>query len=123
MEQHPLPTEINLHQQSGVLEIAFDDDARFRLPCEYLRVYSPSAEVRSHSPATTRLQIGKERVKIADLQQIGHYALKIFFDDGHNSGLDDWQPLYRLGCAWQPLWFEGDSRSERWTRFKSPTRT
>ena len=74
MEQHPLPTEINLHQQSRVLEIAFDDGARFRLrlPCEYLRVYSPSAEVRGHSLATTRLQIGKERVKIADLQQIGH---------------------------------------------------
>ncbi len=106
MEHHPLPTEINLHQQSRVLELAFDDGARFRLPCEYLRVYSPSAEVRGHSPATAKLQVGKERVRVTDLQQIGHYALKIFFDDGHHSGLYDWQYLYKLGRAWQPLWFE-----------------
>lgn len=106
MDQHPLPTEINLHQQSGVLELAFDDGARFRLPCEYLRVYSPSAEVRGHSPATAKLQVGKERVRITDLQPIGHYAIKIFFDDGHHSGLYDWQYLYKLGRAWQPLWFE-----------------
>lgn len=106
MDQHPLPTEINLHQQSRVLEIAYDDGARFRLPCEYLRVYSPSAEVRGHSPASAKLQIGKEQVNIRDIQQIGSYAVKIVFDDGHDSGLYDWQYLYKLGRAWQPLWLD-----------------
>ncbi|MBK1716431.1 gamma-butyrobetaine hydroxylase-like domain-containing protein [Thiocystis violacea] len=106
MEQHSLPTDIQLHQQSRVLEILFDDGARFRLPCEYLRVYSPSAEVRGHSPATAKLQVGKEGVNITQLQPIGLYALKIHFDDGHDSGLYDWQYLYKLGRAWQPLWLD-----------------
>jgi len=106
MENHPLPTEIQLHMASRILEIAFADGARFRLPCEYLRVYSPSAEVRGHSPGEAKLQLGKEGVKITDLQQVGSYAVKIFFDDGHNSGLYDWRYLYKLGRAWQPLWFD-----------------
>ena len=105
-DQHPSPTDIQLHQQSRVLEIAYDDGARFRLPCEYLRVYSPSAEVRGHSPYTAKLQVGKEGVNITNLAQIGTYALKIFFDDGHNSGLYDWRYLYKLGRAWQPYWFD-----------------
>ncbi|NCC28852.1 MAG: DUF971 domain-containing protein [Gammaproteobacteria bacterium] len=100
------PTEINLHQRSRILELAFDDGARFRLPCEYLRVYSPSAEVRGHSPQTAKLQVKKEAVNITDLQPVGNYAVKIFFDDGHKSGLYDWQYLYKLGRAWQPLWFD-----------------
>jgi len=106
MEQRPFPTEINLHRKSGYLEIAYDDGARFRLPCEYLRVYSPSAEVRGHSPGEAVLQIGKEGVAITDLKQVGNYAIKIFFDDGHSSGLYDWQYIYKLGRAWQPLWFD-----------------
>ena len=106
MEQHPLPTEINLHQQSRILEIVYDDGARFRLPCEYLRVYSPSAEVRGHTPDQAKLQIGKEAVNITDLQQVGSYAVKIVFDDGHRSGLYDWQYLYKLGRGWQPLWLD-----------------
>jgi len=106
MDSRPLPTEIDLHQKSRFLEVAFDDGARFRLPCEYLRVYSPSAEVRGHSPDEAILQVGKEHVNITDLRQVGNYALKIFFDDGHNSGLYDWQYLYKLGRAWQPLWFD-----------------
>ena len=106
MEKNPLPTEINLHQKSRVLEIAYDDGARFLLPCEYLRVYSPSAEVRGHTPDQAKLQIGKEHVNIRDLQQIGSYAVKIVFDDGHKSGLYDWQYLYKLGRAWQPLWLD-----------------
>lgn len=104
MNKTSLPTELNLHQKSRVLEIAYDDGARFRLPCEYLRVYSPSAEVRGHTPEQAKLQIGKEQVNIRDLQQIGSYAVKIVFDDGHKSGLYDWQYLYKLGRAWQPLW-------------------
>jgi DUF971 family protein len=110
MEQHPLPTEINLHQKSRILEIAYDDGARFRLPCEYLRVYSPSAEVRGHTPNQAKLQVGKEAVNITDLQQIGSYAVKIVFDDGHRSGLYDWQYLYKLGRGWQPLWLDYLSR-------------
>ena len=106
MEQRPIPTELKLHQQSRVLEIAFDDGARFRLPCEYLRVYSPSAEVRGHTPDQAKLQIGKEAVNIQDLQQVGSYAVKIIFDDGHKSGLYDWQYLYKLGRAWQVLWLD-----------------
>jgi len=106
MTQNPHPTDINLHQQSRILEIAFDDGARFCLPCEYLRVYSPSAEVRGHSPATAKLQVGKEAVNIKDLLPIGQYALKIVFDDGHDSGLYDWPYLYQLGRAWQPFWFD-----------------
>jgi DUF971 family protein len=110
MESRPLPTDIQLHQKSRVLEIAYDDGARFLLPCEYLRVYSPSAAVRGHSPDTAVLQVGKETVNVTDLQQIGSYALKIFFDDGHRSGLFDWQYLYKLGRAWQPLWQDYLSR-------------
>lgn len=106
MAQHPIPTEIHLHQQSRVLELQFDDGARFFLPCEYLRVYSPSAEVRGHSPATAKLQVGKEGVSITDIRQIGSYAVKLVFDDGHDSGLYDWRYLYRLGRAWQPLWLD-----------------
>jgi DUF971 family protein len=106
VESRPLPTEIELHQKSRILEIAYDDGARFRLPCEYLRVYSPSAEVRGHSPDTATLQVGKERVNIRHLEQIGSYAVKIFFDDGHKSGLYDWQYLYKLGRAWQPFWLD-----------------
>lgn len=106
MENHPLPTEIKLHRKSRTLEVAYDDGARFRLPCEYLRVYSPSAEVRGHSPDSATLQVGKEQVNITDLQQVGRYAAKIFFDDGHSSGLYDWQYLYKLGRAWQPLWLD-----------------
>jgi DUF971 family protein len=110
MDKNPLPTQLSLHQKSRVLEIAFDDGAHFRLPCEYLRVYSPSAEVRGHTQDQAKLQVGKEDVSITDLQQIGSYAVKIIFDDGHKSGLYDWRYLYKLGRAWQPLWQDYLSR-------------
>ena len=106
MASHPLPTDIQLHQHSRVLEIHFDNGACFLLPVEYLRVYSPSAEVRGHGPDEAILQVGKEQVKILDLQPVGRYALKIFFDDGHKSGLYDWDYLYKLGRGWQPLWLD-----------------
>jgi DUF971 family protein len=106
VKTYPLPTEIRLHQTSRVLEVTYDDGARFRLPCEYLRVYSPSAAVRGHSPATARLQVGKEGVGIDRLEQIGNYALKIHFDDGHHTGLYDWQTLYRLGQDWETNWHD-----------------
>jgi DUF971 family protein len=106
METHHTPIEIQLHQQSRVLEILYDDGAHFRLPCEYLRVLSPSAAVRGHSAATARLQVGKESVGIREIRPIGNYAVKLVFDDGHDSGLYDWQYLYKLGRGWQPFWLE-----------------
>lgn len=91
------PTEITLHQQSKVLEIAFDDGARFKLPFEFLRVYSPSAEVRGHGPGQETLQIGKRNVLLTDVEPAGSYAVKLIFDDGHDSGLYSWKYLYELG--------------------------
>lgn len=101
---HHLPVEITLHSKRRVLEIAFDNDARFELPCEYLRVYSPSAEVQGHHNEGAVLQVGKEEVNITDMQQIGQYALKIFFDDKHKSGLFTWNYLYDLGQNYDSHW-------------------
>jgi len=104
MTQHPRPSEIRLHQQSRVLEIAFDNGARFELPCELLRVYSPSAEVRGHGPGQEVLVVGKERVNITAIEPVGTYAVKLVFDDGHDSGLYSWDLLYRLGERRAELW-------------------
>ncbi|MCU7934392.1 MAG: DUF971 domain-containing protein [Candidatus Thiodiazotropha sp. (ex Dulcina madagascariensis)] len=104
MADKPHPVEIKVHQQSRFLDIAFDDGAHFALPCEYLRVYSPSAETRGHSPATAKLEKGKERVTITRIEPVGQYAIKIFFDDGHDSGLYDWHYLYNLGKHQDQLW-------------------
>ena len=98
------PTEITLHQQSRVLEITFDDGARFKLPYEFLRVHSPSAEVRRHGRGREILQVGKQHVSIIKVKQIGQYALKITFDDKHDSGLYSWSYLYQLGCDQETLW-------------------
>ncbi len=105
MSQHH-PTDIQLHQQSRLLEIAFDDGTRFRLPCEYLRVYSPSAEVRGHFGVGAKLVAGKEQVNILEIRPIGQYAIKLVFDDGHDSGLFDWDYLYNLGRKQAVLWTE-----------------
>lgn len=100
----PIPTELNLHRQSRVLEIAFDDGARFNLPCEYLRVFSPSAEVQGHGPGQEVLQIGKEEVNIDRIEPVGNYAVCLHFDDGHNTGIYSWDTLYRLGSEHEPNW-------------------
>lgn len=97
-ETRPIPTEIRLHQRSRLLEVAFDDGARFSIPCELLRVWSPSAEVRGHGPGQEVLQIGKENVNIAAIEPVGTYAVKLVFDDGHSTGLYTWDLLYRLGA-------------------------
>lgn len=107
------PTEIQLHQASKILEISFQDGARFELPCEYLRVHSPSAEVRAHTGEIANLVTGKENVNIKDLRQVGRYALKIFFDDGHNSGLYDWDMLYGLGRDYAENWEKYLQRCEQ----------
>ena len=98
------PTEIKLHQKSRVLEIAFDDGSHFRLPCEYLRVYSPSAEVRGHGPGQEVLQVGKERVNITAIEPVGTYAVAFNFDDGHNTGIYSWEYLHDLGVHQDANW-------------------
>lgn len=100
----PSPSSIVLHTVSRVLEIAFDDGASFRLPFEFLRVYSPSAEVRGHGPGQEVLQVGKRDVMISDLRSVGHYAVQPVFSDGHDSGIYAWDYLYELGANQQQLW-------------------
>jgi DUF971 family protein len=100
----PIPTEIKLHRKSRLLELQFEDGQRFELPCEYLRVYSPSAEVRGHGPGQEVLQLDKENVNIDDIQQVGNYAVKLIFDDGHSTGLYTWDYLYELGADQGRLW-------------------
>ena len=106
MSNTPKPTDIVVHQQSHSLEIAFDDGARFDLPCELLRVYSPSAEVRGHWGQYAKLQVDKQDVNITEIKPVGAYAIKIFFDDGHNSGLYDWGFLYDMGRKKDLMWNE-----------------
>jgi DUF971 family protein len=87
-----------------MLEIAFDDGVTYQLPCEYLRVYSPSAEVAGHGPGQEVLQVGKKNVGISELVPVGSYAVQINFDDGHDTGLYTWENLYRLGKNQSALW-------------------
>lgn len=98
------PTEINLHQKSRVLEIAFEDGKRFNLSCEYLRCFSPSAEVQGHGPGEEVLQIGKENVNIDKIEQVGNYAISLHFDDGHHTGIYSWDTLYKLGTNMEENW-------------------
>jgi DUF971 family protein len=100
------PTEITLHKQSRMLEIAFDDGTIYRLPFEFLRVYSPSAEVRGHAPGQGTLQTGKKNVNLLEVEPVGSYAVKLTFDDGHDSGLYSWEYLYSLGKRQDTLWQE-----------------
>jgi DUF971 family protein len=100
----PRPTQITLHQQSRVLEIAFDDGKAFRLPCEFLRVHSPSAEVRGHGPGQETLQTGKEDVTITAVEPVGNYAVKLVFSDGHDTGLYSWDYLYDIGLHQDAMW-------------------
>ena len=104
MSDTPKPTDLVLHSKSHQLEIAFDDGERFTLPCELLRVYSPSAEVRGHWGQYAKLQVDKQDVNITEIRPVGAYAVKIFFDDGHKSGLYDWRYLYELGRKQSVLW-------------------
>ena len=100
----PRPTEITLHQKSQELEITFDDGNRFRLTCEFLRVHSPSAEVRGHGPGQEVLQVGKREVNITALEPVGAYAIKPTFSDGHDTGIFSWDYLYFLGAEQERLW-------------------
>jgi DUF971 family protein len=100
----PQPTEIKLHQKSRVLEITFDDGKTFQLPCEFLRVYSPSAEVRGHGPGQEVLQTGKKLVEITTIEPVGHYAILPTFSDGHSTGIYTWELLYDYGVNQQEMW-------------------
>lgn len=102
----PTPTDIQLHQVSRVLEVSFEDGKTFQLPCEFLRVYSPSAEVQGHGPGQATLQIGKEGVNIVDIRPVGNYGICPTFSDGHSTGIYTWDVLYNLGLHQMELWGE-----------------
>jgi len=106
------PTEINFHQKSHILEITFDDGNTFELPSEYLRVYSPSAEVQGHGPGQEVLQVGKQDINITKIEPVGHYAIQLFFDDNHDTGIYSWDTLYNLGKNHATLWPEYLKRLE-----------
>jgi DUF971 family protein len=93
----PTPTEIRLRRASRLLEVSFDDGSRFELPFEYLRVHSPSAEVKGHGPGQEVLVTGRSQVGIRAVEPVGQYAVKLVFDDGHDTGLYTWQYLHELG--------------------------
>lgn len=106
MAEKPFPAEIKLHRQSRVLEVTFNDGNRFDLPCELLRVYSPSADVKGHGPETAVLQTGKEQVNITLIEPVGNYAVRLSFDDGHATGLYSWSYLYDLGMHRDRYWMK-----------------
>ena len=97
MVSDPIPLEIKLRTRSRVVEVVFEDGSRFELPFEYLRVHSPSAEVKGHGPGQEVLVLGKENVGISKIEPVGQYAVKLTFDDGHDTGLYSWKYLYELG--------------------------
>ena len=107
MTTAPVPTEIRLRRKSRLLVIAYADGSRYELPCEYLRVFSPSAEVRGHGPGQEILLIGKESVGVAAVEPVGHYAVRLRFDDGHDSGLYTWEYLRELS----------ENRDENWQSY------
>ncbi|MEE8157215.1 MAG: DUF971 domain-containing protein [Gammaproteobacteria bacterium] len=100
----PRPTEIKLRKRSRILDVTFDDGRRYELPWEYLRVYSPSAEVQGHGPGQAVLVTGKEDVAIKSVEPVGNYAVKLTFDDGHDTGLYSWPVLYELGAELGTKW-------------------
>ena len=102
----PRPSNIKLHQKSRLLEIAFDDNTECMLSCEFLRVYSPSAEVRGHGIGQEVLQVSKENVTILGIEPVGQYAIRLIFSDGHDTGLYSWDYLYDLARNYEGLWLE-----------------
>lgn len=106
MNETPMvPTQIELHRQSKTLELRYADGAHYTLSCEYLRVYSPSAEVRGHGPGQETLQTGKINVTITAIKPVGNYALQLTFSDGHDTGLYSWSYLHEL-CVNQQAWWD-----------------
>jgi len=109
----PQATEIRLRRATRVLEVSFTDGSRFELPFEYLRVHSPSAEVKGHGPGQEVLVLGKENVGIAAIEPVGQYAVKLVFDDGHDTGLYTWKYLHELGRERESKWARYLARKAR----------
>ena len=105
----PVPTEIRLDRAARVLHVTFDADVRYALPAEYLRVESPSAEVQGHGPSQKKIIAGRRHVKIAAIEPVGHYAIRIVFDDKHDTGIFSWSYLRELG----------DTYAERWAAYQA----
>ena len=99
-----IPKEICLHQKSRILELTYSQDSIYELSCEFLRVYSPSAEVRGHSPDQAEIQVEKKNVRIASIEPQGNYAIRLLFDDGHDSGIYSWDYLYDLALNQDGYW-------------------
>ncbi len=106
----PTPQDLTVHSQSKVLEVSFSDGARFRIPFELMRVYSPSAEVQGHGPGQEVLQTGKREVGLSSLEPVGNYAVQPSFSDGHTSGIFSWEYLYFLGSQQEKLWADYTAR-------------
>ena len=106
----PTPTDITVHSQSRVLEVAFSDGASFRIPFELMRVYSPSAEVQGHGPGQEVLQTGKRAVRVLGLEPVGNYAVQPSFSDGHSTGIFSWDYLHFLGSQQAELWQKYEAR-------------
>lgn len=106
----PHPTEITVHEASRVLEVAFDDGSRFRIPFELMRICSPSAEVQGHGPGQEVLQTGKRQVTVTALEAVGNYAVQPTFSDGHDTGIFSWDYLYFLGSREAELWADYERR-------------
>ncbi len=106
----PAPQDLTVHGQSRVLEVGFSDGARFRIPFELMRVYSPSAEVQGHGPGQETLQTGKRDVTLEALEQVGNYAVQPRFSDGHDTGIYTWDYLYFLGSQQVRLWQDYENK-------------
>lgn len=102
--RNPVPTDIRLRKTSALLELTYSDGRRFELPAELLRVYSPSAEVKGHGKGQEVLQTGKRNVQMTAIEAVGQYAIRLSFDDGHDSGIYSWETLYDLGEHQTTLW-------------------
>jgi DUF971 family protein len=107
------PTDIRVRRRSRVLEVAWGDGTRYQLPFEYLRVYSPSAEVRGHGGGEGKLELAKEAVQVTQVEPVGLYAVRLIFDDGHDSGLYSWDLLRELGAEYEQKWARYLERCER----------
>jgi DUF971 family protein len=117
----PVPTEIEYHQKSRILDLTFDTGEKFSLDAEFLRVYSPSAEVRGHSPDQETLQVGKADVMVERIEPVGTYAIQLFFDDGHDTGIYSWDWLYYLGKEHEKLWREYLEKLEKAGAKRAPS--
>ena len=117
------PTEIKLHKKTALLELTYADGGIYSLPAEFLRVYSPSAEVRGHGQGQEVLQVGKLNVKIDKIEPVGHYAVRLRFDDGHDTGIYSWEYLREMALHQQTMWDEYLNRLRKAGERREPLAT